>query len=97
MAYLPQYLLSLAFVVVLALEGLDDCPLSQWEALDPQAIQEDLGELEMRLIASIALSPDDLDQGAYQERSMIGDTEIIFVAGSDVCESFAPGSGRWPS
>ena len=161
MAYLPKYLVSAAFVVLLALggcgessssaaneltslrgvrycevlavvndggfradvygtQGLNECPPSQWEALDPEAIQEDLGalavvmnglrfwlidsvtsfsepgeiqffgELEMRLIASVALSPGDLTQEAYQERSVIRDTEFVFLAGSEVYELIAP-------
>lgn len=162
MAYLPRYLVSSAFVVVLALggcgesslsganqltsirgvryceviavtnegglgadvygtQGLSDCPLSQWEALDPDAIREELnalqilmngprfwlidsvtafseigeirffGELQMRLIASIALSPGEISQGPYQERSVVRDTEFVFAAGSEVYELIAPG------
>jgi hypothetical protein len=100
-------------------QGLSDCPLSQWEALDPEAIQEELGalailmngprfwlidsaenfgelgetrffgELEMRRLASVALSPGDLSQGSYQERSVVRDTEFVFVAGSEVYELIA--------
>jgi hypothetical protein len=103
-------------------QGLSDCPLSQWEALDPDAIQEELnalqilmngprfwlidsvttfselgeirflGELQMRLLASVALSPGELNQGPYQERSVVRDTEFLFVAGSEVYELIAPGS-----
>ena len=161
MAYLPKYLVSAAFVVLLALggcgessssaaneltslrgvrycevlavvndggfradvygtQGLNECPPSQWEALDPEEIREDLdalsvlmnglrfwlidsvtsfsepgeiqffGELEMRLLASVALSTGDLTQGAYQERSVSRDTEFVFVAGSEVYELIAP-------
>lgn len=101
-------------------QGLNECPPSQWEALDPEAIREDLdalavlmnglrfwlidsvtsfsepgeiqvfGELEMRLLASVTLSQGDLTQGAYQERSVIRDTEFVFVAGSEVYELIAP-------
>ena len=104
-------------------QGLNECPLSQWEALDPEAIQEELGalailmngprfwlidsvtsfselgetrifgELEMRNIASVTLSPADLSQNPYQERSVVRDTEFIFVAGSEVYELVAP-SGK---
>jgi hypothetical protein len=102
-------------------QGLSDCPLSQWEALDPDAIQQELGalaivmngprfwlidtvtafselgearffgELEMRLIASVALSPGELSQDPYQERRVVRDTEFVFVAGSEVYELIAPG------
>jgi hypothetical protein len=102
-------------------QGLSDCPLSQWEALDPGAIQEELGaiaivmngprfwlidsvmlfselgetrffgELEMRLIASVQLSPGDLSQDPYQERSVVRDTEFVFVAEREVYELVAPG------
>ena len=101
-------------------QGLNECPPSQWGALDPEAIREDLGalaivmngprfwlidsvksfrepgealsfgELEMRLIASVALSPGDLSQDPYQERSVVRDTEFVFVTGSEVYELIAP-------
>lgn len=104
-------------------QGLSECPLSQWEALDPEAIQEELGaiavvmngprfwlidsvtsfselgktrifgELEMRNIASVMLSPADLAQSPYRERSVVRDTEFVFVAGSEVYELVAP-SGK---
>ncbi|MDH3726224.1 MAG: hypothetical protein OER77_01725, partial [Myxococcales bacterium] len=105
-------------------QGLSDCPLSQWEALDPDAIREELnalqilmngprfwlidsvtafseigetrffGELQMRLIASIALSPGEISQGPYQERSVVRDTEFVFVAGS---EGFTTAAGAGES
>ena len=103
-------------------QGLNDCPASQWEALDPEAIREELGalvvlmngprfwlidsvtafselgeirffgELQMRLLASVALSPGELDQAPYRERSVVRDTEFVFVAGSEVYELVAPAS-----
>ncbi len=102
-------------------QGLSDCPLAQWEALDSSAIQEELGaiaivmngprfwlidsamlfselgetrffgDLEMRRIASVQLSPGDLGQDPYQERSVVRDTEFVFIAGSEVYELIAPG------
>ncbi|MBT8451340.1 MAG: hypothetical protein KJO40_05160 [Deltaproteobacteria bacterium] len=101
-------------------QGLSECPAEQWEALDPEAIQEELGalaivmngprywlidavtsfseigesrffgELEMRLIASIVLSPGDLSQDPYTERSVVRDTEFVFDAGNEVYELIAP-------
>lgn len=100
-------------------QGLSDCPLSQWEALDPDSIQEELGalailmngprfwlidratafseigesrffgQLEMRLLATVALSPGDLSESPYQERSVVRDTKFGFVAGSEVYELIA--------
>ena len=49
------------------------------------------GELEMRLLASVALSPSDLTQSPYTERSVVRDTEFVFLAGREVCELVAPG------
>lgn len=104
-------------------QGLSDCPLSQWEALDPQAIQEELGafavvmngprfwlidavksfsepgeprffgELEMRKIATVQLEPGDVSQAPYTERSVVRDTEFLFLSGSEVYELIAP-SGK---
>ncbi len=102
-------------------QGLSDCPLAQWEALDPVAIQEELGaltvlmngprfwlidavksfsepgeprffgELEMRKIATVQLDPGDVSQAPYSERSVVRDTEFVFLAGSEVYELIAPG------
>jgi hypothetical protein len=104
-------------------QGLSDCPLSQWEALDPEAIQEELGalailmngprfwlidsvvsfselgeirvfgELDMRRLASVMLSPGDITQDPYRERSVVRDTEFVFARGSEVYELLAP-SGK---
>lgn len=106
---------------VYGIQGLSDCPFEQWEALDPDAIQEELGaltilmngprfwlidsleafgeigeprffgELEMRRLASIALSPGDLSHGPYTERSVVRDTEFTFAKGSEVYELIAAG------
>jgi hypothetical protein len=100
-------------------QGLSDCPLSSWEALDPDAIKEELGafvivmngprfwlidgvmsfselgdsrffgELEMRRIATLILSPEDLSQNPYEERSVVRDTEFVFLSGSEVYELVA--------
>jgi hypothetical protein len=48
------------------------------------------GDLEMRKIASIALSPSDLAQTPYTERGVLRDTEFVFEAGSEVYELIAP-------
>jgi hypothetical protein len=104
-------------------QGLSECPTEEWEALDPEAIQQELGalaivmngprywlidsvtsfseigesrffgELEMRKIASVALSPGDVSQDPYTERSVVRDTEFVFDAGSEVYELTAP-SGK---
>lgn len=101
-------------------QGLNECPAEQWEALDPEALLQELsalaivmngprhwlidsvtafseigetrffGELEMRKIASVELSPSDLSQEPYVERSVARDTEFIFDAGSEVYELTAP-------
>lgn len=101
-------------------QGLSECPAEQWEALDLDAIQEDLsalailrngprywlidavtsfgeigesrffGELEMRRLASVALSPGDISQDPYTERSVVRDTEFVFGAGGEVYELIAP-------
>lgn len=101
-------------------QGLSECPAEQWEALDPEAIQAELGalaivmngprywlidsvmafseigesrffgELEMRRVASVALSPDDLSQDPYTERSVVRDTEFTFGMGGEVYELMAP-------
>jgi hypothetical protein len=101
-------------------QGLNECPAEQWEELDPEAIQAELGalaivmngprywlidaltafseigesrffgELEMRRIASVALSPGDLSQDPYTERSVVRDTEFTFDVGSEVYELIAP-------
>lgn len=48
------------------------------------------GELEMRRLASVALSPGDLSQDPYTERSVVRDTEFVFDAGREVYELIAP-------
>ena len=102
-------------------QGLSECPASEWEALEPEAIREELnalqvvmngprfwlidsvtsfsepgetrlfGGLQMRLIASVQLSPSDLNQSPYQERSVVRDTEFVFAAGNEIYELIAPG------
>ena len=48
------------------------------------------GELEMRRIATLMLSPEDLSQAPYEERSVVRDTEFVFLSGSEVYELVAP-------
>ncbi len=43
----------------------------------------------MRRLASVALSPADLSQDPYTERSVVRDTEFVFDAGSEVYELIA--------
>lgn len=44
----------------------------------------------MRRLASVALSPGDLSQDPYTERSVVRDTEFVFDAGREVYELIAP-------
>lgn len=48
------------------------------------------GEIEMRLVASVAVPAGGLEQGDYVERSVNRDTEFTFLAGSEVYELFSP-------
>jgi hypothetical protein len=43
----------------------------------------------MRRIATLILSPEDLSQNPYEERSVVRDTEFVFLSGSEVYELVA--------
>ncbi|MBT8470440.1 MAG: hypothetical protein KJN97_16970 [Deltaproteobacteria bacterium] len=65
-------------------QGLSDCPLAQWEALDPSAIQDELGAILIFMngprfwLSDSVMLFSELGEDPYEERSVVRDTEFVF-------------------